>query len=148
MLPILAAVDAVEVARAADRTVTKEMSLDITMGMIRSKAHHKLLRLLSAIGPKWPLGVYLTIKSDSNYDDSSGLSLKLHDHARGPILSSNRSLRKVCKNACSFYKTFDVDVEILAPTLTMCALFMRTALILRLTSETVAVSEHAPVKMW
>uniref|UniRef100_A0A158PAA1 DUF3336 domain-containing protein n=1 Tax=Angiostrongylus cantonensis TaxID=6313 RepID=A0A158PAA1_ANGCA len=56
-----AAVDAVEVARAADRTLVKEVgqivSLDITMGMIRSKTHHKLLRLLSAMGPKWPLGI-------------------------------------------------------------------------------------------
>ncbi|VDM52018.1 unnamed protein product [Angiostrongylus costaricensis] len=54
---LTSAIDAVEVARAADRTLMKEVSLDITMGMIRSKTHHKLLRLLSAIGPKWPLGI-------------------------------------------------------------------------------------------
>ncbi|VDL83487.1 unnamed protein product [Nippostrongylus brasiliensis] len=51
------AIDAVEVARAADRTLFKQMSLDMSMGMIRSTTHHKLLRMLSSNGQRWPLGI-------------------------------------------------------------------------------------------
>ncbi|WKY09824.1 hypothetical protein Q1695_002295 [Nippostrongylus brasiliensis] len=54
---ITTAIDAVEVARAADRTLFKQMSLDMSMGMIRSTTHHKLLRMLSSNGQRWPLGI-------------------------------------------------------------------------------------------
>ncbi|VDO70227.1 unnamed protein product [Heligmosomoides polygyrus] len=43
---ITTAVDAVEV-----------MSLDMSMGMIRSTAHNKLLRILSSTSNRWPLGI-------------------------------------------------------------------------------------------
>ncbi|KJH45573.1 hypothetical protein DICVIV_08377 [Dictyocaulus viviparus] len=54
---ITSVVDAIEMARAADRTLAKEMSLDVSMGMIQSKTHHKLLRLLTMFGSRWPLGI-------------------------------------------------------------------------------------------
>lgn len=54
---ITTAVDAVEVARASDRGPSKEMSLDMSMGMIRSTAHNKLLRILSSTSNRWPLGI-------------------------------------------------------------------------------------------
>ncbi|EYB87048.1 hypothetical protein Y032_0269g831 [Ancylostoma ceylanicum] len=54
---ITSAVDAVEVARASDRTYLKQVTADMSMGMIRSETHHKLLRLLSSMGSRWPLGI-------------------------------------------------------------------------------------------
>ncbi|VDL82038.1 unnamed protein product [Nippostrongylus brasiliensis] len=58
---ITTAIDAVEVARAADRTLFKQMSLDMSMGMIRSTTHHKLLRMLSSNGQRWPLGIQMRL---------------------------------------------------------------------------------------
>ncbi|KHJ97606.1 hypothetical protein OESDEN_02414 [Oesophagostomum dentatum] len=34
-----------------------QVTVDMSMGMIRSETHHKLLRLLSSMGSRWPLGI-------------------------------------------------------------------------------------------
>ncbi|XGW01748.1 hypothetical protein V3C99_014113 [Haemonchus contortus] len=54
---ITSAVEAVDVSRATDRNLVKQVSLDMSMGMIRSTTHHKMLRMLSSTGPRWPLGI-------------------------------------------------------------------------------------------